>query len=283
MLNITKKLLHTLIFAAATGASFAAEPIKIDLTPADALPDENASIEVFLPQTDTKGAVLLCPGGGYAWVSVENEGYEWVDWLNERGFAAVLLRYRLPKQRHNVPLKDCTAAMAELRKNADKWNIPANHIGVMGFSAGGHLASTMATHYTPETRPDFQVLIYPVIALDKNITHTGSRENLIGNAPQASFDTGINHATSLEALYSNDLQVTPQTPPAFILTCEDDDVVNPHNSMRYYSALMANKVPSELHIFPKGGHGYGKRATFPYVDRMLYLLDLFLNEHTQSK
>ena len=136
----------------------------------------------------------------------------------------------------------------------------------MGFSAGGHLASTMATHYTETSRPDFQILMYPVITMDPSFTHDWTHHNLIGQHPRP----------GMEDLYSNEKQVTPQTPPAFIFTTEDDGVVPIANSMRYYEALTANKVPSELHIYPYGGHGYGKLPEFQYVDQMLYLLDSWI-------
>ena len=141
------------------------------------------------------------------------------------------------------------SAITTVRHNAAEWHIPADKVGVIGFSAGGHLASTMATHYTDATRPDFQILIYPVITLDPTITHMGTRDNLIGKNPRP----------GMEALYSNELQVTTQTPPAFIFATQDDDVVPVENSIRYEAALTAAKVPAELHIYPTGGHGYGKR------------------------
>lgn len=262
-----KKLVLTLAAAIAAICIEAANPVKINLTPADALPEESATLEVFLPKGEAKAAVVMCPGGGYGWVSMDNEGYEWVEWFNERGIATAILNYRLPRERHNVPLTDCMAAINTVRRNAAKWHIPADKVGVMGFSAGGHLASTMATHYTETTRPDFQVLMYPVISFDTSITHMGTHDNLIGKNPRP----------GMELLYSNELQVTPQTPPAFIFATEDDDVVPVENSMRYYAALTKAKVPSELHIYPTGGHGYGRRAHFKYVGQMLWLLDSWFN------
>ncbi len=262
-----KKLIPTLAALAIAICANAAKPLKIDLTPSDALPGETATLEVFLPKGEAKATVVMCPGRGYGFVSMENEGYEWVDWFNERGIATAILNYRLPHERHNVPLADCMAAITTVRHNAAEWHIPADKVGVIGFSAGGHLASTMATHYTDATRPDFQILIYPVITLDPTITHMGTRDNLIGKNPRP----------GMEALYSNELQVTTQTPPAFIFATQDDDVVPVENSIRYEAALTAAKVPAELHIYPTGGHGYGKRPHFKYVNQMLWLLDSWFN------
>lgn len=263
-----KKFLTSLTLAAATLCAAAITPVTIDLTPADALPDEKATLEVYLPENGTtKGAVVMCPGGGYGFVSVENEGRNWVNWFTDRGLATAVLIYRLPKHRHTVPLADCTAAIEAMRENSARWGIPENHIGVMGFSAGGHLASTMATHYSNSSRPDFQILIYPVISMDKTITHMGTHDSLI--TPEAS--------TRMETLYSNELQVSADTPPAFIFTCEDDTVVPIANSIRYYRALQANNVPAELHIFPTGGHGFGFSADYTYHNQMLYLLDSWLS------
>ncbi|MDE5941242.1 MAG: alpha/beta hydrolase [Muribaculaceae bacterium] len=263
-----KNFLMTVALAATALCVNAIKPVTVDLRPENSEPEEKATLEVYLPEKcDTRGAVVMCPGGGYGFVSVENEGRNWVEWFTDRGIATAVLVYRLPRQRHTVPLADCTAAIECVRQNSAKWGIPSGHTGVMGFSAGGHLASTMATHYGESSRPDFQILIYPVITMDKAITHMGTHDSLIGTEP----------STALETLYSNELQVTPQTPPAFIFTCEDDDVVHPDNSIRYYQALTANKVPSELHIYPTGGHGFGFNPRFTYHNQMLWLLESWFN------
>ncbi len=261
-----KKITFTFAIAMMALAASAVKPIKIDLTPADAQADEKALLEVYLPEGRPTGAVVVCPGGGYGFKAIDKEGRDWAEWFAQRGVATAVLDYRLPQGRHDVPLSDCDKAITALRKNAAKWKIPADKVGVMGFSAGGHLAATMATHYTDESRPDFQILVYPVVSMDTTITHRGSHDNLLGAQPRP----------GMEDLYSNELQVTPQTPPAFIITCEDDRTVDPDNSMRYYRALTKAGVPSELHVFPQGGHGYGKLPSFRYVDQMLYLLDKWI-------
>lgn len=261
------KLIMTLSLAAVALGAFAARPIKIELTDEKSPADDKAYLEVFLPQKgEIKGAVVVCPGGSYGMKAIDKEGRDWAAWMAERGIATAVLDYRLPHERHNVPLADCTAAIDLLRTNSSKWKIPADKIGVMGFSAGGHLASTMATHYTETSRPDFQILMYPVITMDPSFTHDWTHHNLIGQHPRP----------GMEDLYSNEKQVTPQTPPAFIFATEDDGVVPVANSIRYYEALTSNKVPSELHIYPYGGHGYGKLPEFQYVDQMLYLLDSWI-------
>ena len=142
---------------------------------------------------------------------------------------------------------DAQQAMRMVREKASQWNIQPNKIGIMGFSAGGHLAATLSTHFEKNTRPDFSVLIYPVISMDKNITHMGSRNNLVGKHP----------TDDMIKLYSNELQVTANTPPSFLIHASDDDAVPVENSLLYYQALHKNNVPTELHIYPKGGHGFG--------------------------
>jgi acetyl esterase/lipase len=142
---------------------------------------------------------------------------------------------------------DAKQAMRIVRARATEWNINPNKIGIMGFSAGGHLASTYSTQFEEDTKPDFSILIYPVISMDKSITHMGSRNNLIGNNP----------TSAMIKLYSNELQVRSNTPPTFLIHATDDDVVPVENSLLYYQALKINKVPTEMHIYPAGGHGFG--------------------------
>ena len=227
---------------------------------------DTARLEVYLPEGELKGAVVVCPGGGYAFRSDDKEGRCWVNWFARRGVATAVLLYTMPQGHDAQPLAECSAAMKLMRENAGKWGFPADKIGVMGFSAGGHLASTMATHFTAADRPDFQILFYPVINLYKAKTHKGTRKNLIGENP----------TEDMVKLYSNHLHVTPQTPPAFIFTCQDDKTVNPDNSLDYYSALTKAKVPSEMHFYPFGGHGFGFTSPFAYRDQMFFLLDAWI-------
>lgn len=227
---------------------------------------QSPEIAVFLPskKTATGQAVIICPGGGYAYLAYNWEGTDVARLLNAKGITAIVLKYRLPNAKSNIvsylsPLMDAKRAMRIVRANAAKWNINKNNVGIMGFSAGGHLASTLATHFDDgdknskdsieqqSSRPDFAVLIYPVITMNKTFTHMGSRNNLLGNNPDS----------SLVNLYSNELQVTPQTPPTFLVHATDDGAVPVENSLRFYEALKNNGVSAEMHIFPHGGHGFG--------------------------
>ncbi len=202
-------------------------------------------------------------------LAYDKEGTDWADWFAERGITLAVLNYRLPNARHELPVADAKAAISYLRENAAKLGLDPSKIGIMGFSAGGHLASTAATHYdSAANRPSFQILAYPVISMDKAITHNGTRHNLIGD----------NASTDLAEFYSNELQVKDSNPPAYIVACEDDHAVPVANSLRYYQALTNHKVPAEIHIYPTGGHGFGKLSSFKYVDSMLSTLSDWLED-----
>lgn len=223
------------------------------------------STPMLLPYFPEKGkatgtAVVICPGGSYAGVSMDNEGYSIAKALNEIGVTAFIVKYRMPSDevmpdKTIGPLQDAQQAILTVRKNAAKWGINPNKIGIIGFSAGGHLASTAGTHFDRvlvddkdniSVRPDFMLLIYPVISFGDQ-AHVTSRENLIGKTPSA---------TLLE-LYSNEKQVTANTPPTFLIHAEDDNVVPVQNSLLMYEALLKAKVKTEMHLFQAGGHGFG--------------------------
>lgn len=220
-------------------------------------------LTVFLPDPAkaSGAAVLICPGGGYGTLAFDHEGNAIARWLNDNGIAGIILKYRLPSDRIMTdktigPLQDAQEAMRVIRRNAASWKIDPKRVGVIGFSAGGHLASTISTHYDDKVydvndnisaRPDFSLLIYPVISMDTSITHRGSRNNLIGIDP-----------TERNVLrFSNEKQITAGTPPAFLVHSSDDGAVPVMNSIGYYMGLQKKKIPAELHIFQKGGHGYG--------------------------
>lgn len=202
----------------------------------------------------TGAAVVVMPGGGYGVVCVEVEGMPIVRELNERGITAVMLKYRLPNRNYLIPANDARRAIRTTRANAAAWGIDPKRVGVWGFSAGGHLASTVTTVFDAGnlasadpvermgSRPDFSVLFYPVISMKEEIVHKGSRQNLMGTE-------------DLIERYSNELRVTPETPPCFLLHCSNDGVVPVENSLRFYQALVANKVPAACLIFEEGGHG----------------------------
>jgi len=268
------KPLFALLFLLFTSNSFS-QSMKINLWPEGKIPlrinntiqEESIStdiirigkvqipqIEVYLPnkKSATGQGVIICPGGGYSILAYDWEGTDVAKLLNANGIAAFVLKYRLPDSLsstapNQVPLIDAKQAMRLVREKASEWNILPNKIGIMGFSAGGHLAATLSTHFEKDTRPDFSILIYPVISMDKNITHMGSRTNLIGKNP----------TDAMIKLYSNELHVTGKTPPSFLIHATDDDGVPVENSLLYYQALKKNKVPAEMHIYPFGGHGFG--------------------------
>lgn len=236
---------------------------------------QDPDILVFLPakKNATGQAVVICPGGGYGILAYDWEGTDVAKWLNSRGVAAIVLKYRLPNPRssivpHKTPLLDAQRAIRIVRSHAAKWNIKSNKVGIMGFSAGGHLASTAATRFDNgnataqdsiekhSSRPDFAVLIYPVIKMSMPSTHSGSRNNLLGTSPQEEL---INY-------YSNELQVTKETPPTFIVHATDDTGVPVENSLSFYLALKTNKVPAEMHLYPYGGHGFGLAVGRGYLE-----------------
>ena len=227
----------------------------------------NPSITVYRPAKPNGMAVIMCPGGGYGRLAMDHEGHNMAAWFTTQGITYAVLKYRMPNGHNEVPLSDSQQALRIMRQHAQEWNV--KKLGIMGSSAGGHLASTTATHFTDaETRPDFQILFYPVITMDPAYTHMGSHDNLLGKNP----------SKELEQKYSNELQVTPQIPPAFILHSSDDTVVPVANSVNYYTALVKNKVPASLHTYPVGGHGWGYRDSFPYKRQWTGELEKWLRE-----
>ena len=218
---------------------------------------------IFLPPKEKANgtAVVICPGGGYSILAASHEGSDVAKEFNKMGVAAFVLKYRIPndstmENKEIGPLQDAQRAIQFVREHAKQYNIDPDRIGIMGFSAGGHLASTAGTHFTKalidnknniSLRPDFMILIYPVISFTDSLGHIGSRTNLLG--PNPSPEKIVE--------YSNELQVTPNTPPSFLVHAGDDDVVKVQNSIAFYQALQKNKVNAEMHIYPKGGHGFG--------------------------
>ncbi|MFP5040809.1 alpha/beta hydrolase [Parasediminibacterium sp. JCM 36343] len=218
----------------------------------------------YLPQKrdSNKTCVIIFPGGGYTRLAIDHEGFQVAEALNKRGIAAFVLKYRQPhdiaciENPETVAQMDAQQAITIVRGKAAGFNINPDAIGLLGFSAGGHLASTIGTHFTNSLlpsnkpinlRPDFLVLAYPVISFSDSLAHKGSRDNMLGPKPSA----------EKIKLYSNELQVTPQTPPTFLLHAADDHAVIVENSLHFFMALQQNKVPAEMHIYQKGGHGFG--------------------------
>lgn len=221
---------------------------------------------VYLPEKPNGLAVLACPGGSYLQVWQGTEGHNRAKWYTDRGIVYAVLKYRLPNAHCDVPLSDVHQAMHILREHQEEYGF--SKLGIQGCSAGGHLASTAATHYTSaENRPDFQILFYPVISFDPEVTHMLSRESLIGKDAQE----------EQVRLYSNELQVNAQTPPAFITASTDDGLVPVKNSTAYYDALLANGVSATMLLFPVGEHGWYGNDGFPYCQVWLQALEVWLN------
>ncbi|WP_229238519.1 alpha/beta hydrolase [Dyadobacter sp. Leaf189] len=226
------------------------------------------TLKVFLPDPAIANgtAVIVCPGGGYGVLVIDREGYQVAKELNKIGIAAFVLKYRLPseqimKDKSLGPLQDAQKAIATVRERAAEWKVDPKKIGIMGFSAGGHLAATAGTHYDSSfidnpkktsLRPDFMILVYPVISFTDKIGHKGSSANLLGQNP----------ALEKVKYFSNELQVTKTTPPAYLTHAGDDTVVPISNSIRFYEALNEKGIPADLHIYSKGEHGYLKEPSF---------------------
>jgi acetyl esterase/lipase len=228
---------------------------------------DTPSVGIYIPKSNpTHTLVVVAPGGGYVHLSLQKEGSDVAQWLNDHGVAAIVLRYRLgPTYHHPTELQDAQRAIRYARAHAAEWSVQTDHIGMWGFSAGGHLTATAGTHFDagnpsaadpldrPGSRPDFLVLAYPVISFDPAVMHAGSRQYLLGNSPDPALVT----------LLSNELQVTPQTPPTFLFSTTDDATVPIANSVLFYSALVKAKVPVEMHIYRHGAHGAGLAPNNP--------------------
>ncbi len=205
----------------------------------------------------THGAVIICPGGGYGFWAKWREGYMWFPFFYS--YTVGMLKYRLPNQEHQIPMIDGVEAIQLMRKRASEWRFDENNVGIMGFSAGGHLASCLMVNDSASDRPDFGILFYPVISMKKELTHKGSHNHLLGE----------NASEQLENRYSSELHISDQTPPAFIAVSSDDKIVNPQNSFCFYNEMRAKKRPVMLYVYPSGGHGWGYSLSFPHHRQML--------------
>lgn len=223
-------------------------------------PGDVPTITIFKPEKPNGAAIVICPGGGYAFLATDHEGKQVAEWLNSLGITGVMLKYRLaPKYKHPTMLNDAQRAIRTVRSKASEWGLDPKRIGIIGFSAGGHLASTAGTHFDDgkpdaadpidrvSSRPDILMLGYPVVAIATEYAHTGSRDNLLGKDPDKEL---------LQSL-SNETQVTKQTPPTFLVHTNADSGVVPENSLLFALALRKAGVPVELHLFERGGHGLG--------------------------
>lgn len=268
------RLLRSFAFCVVTvvgsTAGFAADPVSPEPTLLwpDGAPGatgsddkDKPSIRTYAPEEGkrTGTAIVVCPGGGYGALAIDHEGQQVAEFLRSHGITAFVLKYRLTPYHHPVQLNDVSRAIRHVRAHAKEWKIAPNRIGVMGFSAGGHLASTVSTHFDAgkpdsadpiereSSRPDFSILCYPVISLTASYSHGGSARNLLGSNPDPELLKNL----------SNETQVTEKTPPTFIFHTQEDQAVPPQNALAYYSALVEKKVPAELHLYQYGAHGVG--------------------------
>lgn len=240
--------------------------------------DENdqAELTIYLPDAKkaTGRAVVCCPGGGYSHLAMDHEGHQWAPFFNTQGVALIVLKYRMPYGNRMVPVSDAEEAMRTVRRHAAEWHINPHDVGIMGFSAGGHLASTISTHAKDDATPNFQILFYPVITMDLGFTHKGSHDNFLGAMPEDK--KGQKEYKKLEQEYSNELQVNRTTPRAFLALSDDDKAVPASNGFGYYQQLYKHDVPASIHIYPSGGHGWGYRETFDFHYQMVFELKAWL-------
>ena len=288
-----KLILPTILAAALAHAQRPPAP-KIELLWPNGAPgalgneeSDRPNLTVYLPQVNgMQSGVVVCPGGGYGMLAVDHEGKQIAEWLNARGVAAFVLRYRLgPRYHHPVELGDAQRALRFVRYRAAEYGIAADRIGIWGFSAGGHLASTAGTHFDSglpdaseaidrtSSRPDFMVLCYPVISFITPYAHRGSMRNLLGDNPDP----------QLAASLSNETQVTPQTPPTFLFHTNSDSGVPSENSVLFYLALRKAGVPTEIHIYERGEHGVGLAPFDPILSSWPRRLEAWMKVHGWMK
>ena len=271
------KSLTTMLLLTLSVAAFAQKGTKMELWSKGA-PNDNgdkkdkAELTVYLPDAKkaTGRAIVCLPGGGYTHLAMDHEGHQWATFFNNQGIALIVVKYRMPHGNREIPISDAEEAIRTVRRNAVDWHIDRKDVGIMGFSAGGHLASTIATHAKGEAAPNFQILFYPVITMDPAFTHKGSHDAFLGT------DLSKKEQKKLEYEYSNDLQVNRTTPRAFIALSDDDRAVPAANGFNYYSECYRHDVPASLHIYPTGGHGWGYRETFAFHYQMLFELKAWL-------
>ena len=268
-----KTIISAVVFLAAA-TTYAQKNQEIVLWPngaptSNGVDTDTAKVYVSLPDAKraTGRCIVICPGGGYSHLAMNHEGHDWAPFFNNMGIATVVLKYRMPHGVCQVPLEDAEEAMRLVRRNAKKWNINPDQVGIMGSSAGGHLASTLATRSKGDAAANFQILFYPVITMDPSFTHLGSHDNLLGKDAKK----------KLEREYSNDLQVTRVTPRAFIVLSDNDHAVLPVNGVNYYFECYRHDVPASLHVYPTGGHGWGIRTSFAFHVEMMQELRTWLN------
>ena len=261
-----------LLMAVMTAQAQTARKFTVNITA-----DGKSNMVAYLPEQPTGRAVVDCPGGGYRNLSMENEGHQWAPYFNQQGIAYFVLTYRMPNGDRTIPVSDAQNAIRMVRDSAGRWGVNPRDVGIMGFSAGGHLASTVSTHSEYDCRPDFSILFYPVISMNERETHKGSCRNFLGAEGQKD--------AQLVKTFSNQNAVRRHlTPPAIILTANDDGVVPPvTNGVAYYSAMRRAGNDCSLYVYPSGGHGFGFRDTWAFHEQMLTDLTTWLNAHKSPR
>ena len=275
------KTVFTALLLTCSAAAYSQKGTTMELWPngaAVASPDDTdkAEITVYLPSEKkaTGRAVVCCPGGGYTHLAMDHEGHQWATFFNNQGIALIVLKYRMPHGNRLIPISDAEEAMKLVRRHAAEWHVNPNDVGIMGFSAGGHLASTIATHSTGDAAPNFQILFYPVITMDPGYTHMGSHDGFLGTFSDDKKDQ--KELKRLETEFSNDLQVNRTTSRAFLALSDDDKAVPAANGFNYYQQLYKHDVPASIHIYPTGGHGWGYRESFPFHYNVIFELQAWL-------
>ena len=264
----------TLLVAVAAMTVQAQTARKITVNISD---DGKANMVGYLPEQPTGRAIVDCPGGGYVHLAMDHEGHDWAEYFNRQGIAFFVLTYRMPGGDRTIPVGDAEQAIRMVRDSAQVWGVNPYDVGIMGFSAGGHLASTVSTHSEFESRPNFSILFYPVISMNARESHRGSCQNFLGTEGQKD--------EQLVKAFSNQNAVRRHlTPPAIILTANDDGAVPPvTNGVAYYSAMRRAGNDCSLYVYPSGGHGFGFRSTWTFHDQMLNDLTAWLNAHPSPR
>jgi acetyl esterase/lipase/lysophospholipase L1-like esterase len=271
-MNKKLSLILAVSMLALTGAT-AQTARKIHLANSD---DNASTLDVFLPDTPSGRAFVDCPGGGYSHLAMQHEGYDWAEFFNRQGIAYCVLKYRMPAGNKDIPLSDAYRAMKTMRDSAEVWHVNPNDVGIMGFSAGGHLASSVSTHAPWESRPDFSILFYPVISMNEKDSHKGSCVNFLGEGQKD--EKQVKEWSNYNAVRRH------MTPPAILLMAADDAVVPPlTNGIKYYEAMRKAGNLCAMYIYPQGGHGFGFRDSFAYHDQLLTELSTWLSNLKASK
>ncbi len=260
-----------LLFATALSFAQVARSFIVNISP-----DGDSWMKIYMPKNPTGRAIVDCPGGGYSGLAMDHEGHDWASYFTERGIVFGVLKYRMPHGNREIPMSDAQAAVKMMRDSADVWGVNPNDVGIMGFSAGGHLASTIATHAQLSSRPNFQILFYPVISMKESESHKGSCVNFLG-------DDRSDEKIVKE--FSNFNKISKRfTPPGIVLMSQVDGAVPPlTNGIAYFNAMTQKGVPCTLHVYPDGGHGWGFRESFSYHYSMLGDLSAWLSQLTPIK